>query len=252
MENASKALIMAGSILFTILVVGMMMFFFSRYRELPQKQEEALETEQVAKFNQEYESYNKKKMYGVDVVTIWNKAINNNKSYTSSINEKDYLEKDYLELEESNYYIDVEITLLTPVISEATRYRETTNPTGNKMVETTLIDNGTIKGKVNGKGKSKPFDLGVVYDSGTPIHLLEKNKNKIIMYHKKMNDLKDFETVKIQEDGTKFDEFNYTIVSSGFTSFKRKYFECTGVEYDKVTSRVSKIMFKEIPSKQEG
>ena len=64
--------------------------------------------------------------------------------------------------------------------------------------------------------------------------------------------LKDFETVKIKLSGTeKYDEFNYTLVSSGFTNFKRKYFECTGIEYNKETSRVSKLIFKEIPHKEE-
>ena len=72
MENASKALMIAGAVLITILVLGIAMYFFTQFREFPKEQEAAIEREQIAKFNQEYESYNKQKMYGVDVVTILN------------------------------------------------------------------------------------------------------------------------------------------------------------------------------------
>ena len=67
MENASKALVMAGAILITIMVLGMFIFFFAQLKEFPKQQDEAKKLAQISKFNQEYESYYKKKMYGTDV-----------------------------------------------------------------------------------------------------------------------------------------------------------------------------------------
>lgn len=243
MENASKALMIAGAVLITLLVLGIAMYFFTQFREFPKEQEAAIEREQIAKFNQEYESYNKQKMYGVDVVTILNKAISNNKSYANFINGK------YLK-DENNYYIDVQVTLLTPVSSSAVQYKEI--PDSNGKVDTIPIENKTIRGKIEGKGKEETFTLGEVLPAKTSINLLEETSDQVFMNEDIQALLKDFETVKIKLSGTeKYDEFNYTLVSSGFTNFKRKYFECTGIEYNKETSRVSKLIFKEIPHKEE-
>lgn len=241
MENASKALMMAGAVLLTILILGMVVYFYSQFKSFPREQEAAKEQQQITKFNEEYESYQKQKMYGVDVVTIMNKAINNNKKYANFITGK------YL-LGENNYYIDVQVTLLTPISSSAIQYI----PGTDGLIDTIPLKNRTIRGKINGKGKEESFKLEQVFDAKVPFTLLEFNDTEAFMDRKIEEFLKDFETVKIQLSGeTKFDEFNYTVVSSGFTDFKRKYFECTGIEYNKETSRVSKIMFKELPLKEE-
>lgn len=244
MENASKALMIAGAVLITIMVLGIVMYFYAQLKEFPKEQEAAIERQQIAKFNQEYESYYKQKMYGVDVVTVLNKAISNNKKYAHFINGK------YLK-DENHYYIDVEITLLKPVSSEAMQYREIEDTNG--MVDSIPIENKTITGYVDGKkSKQKTYELGVVFEAKKPINLLEEDDTQVFMNDDIVAILQDFETEKIQLKGeTKYDEFNYTLVYSGFTDFKRKYFECVGIEYSNETSRVSKVIFKELPHAEE-
>lgn len=242
MENASKALVMAGAILITIMVLGMFIFFFAQLKEFPEQQDEAKKLAQVSKFNQEYESYYKKKMYGTDVVTIMNKVITNNKKYADSITGRYNIEKD-------NYFIDVEITLLKDVISYATQYKEVSESNG--LIDNIPYDKGTIKGYVNGNKKNeKTFILGTKLKKGK-INLLTKDNFQYFSNTSLEKFFSDGETYKIQltsgeNKADKFDEFNYTMVYSGFTEFKRKYFECTGIEYDVETARVSKISFKEI------
>lgn len=241
MENASKALMMAGSVLLTILVLGMIMLLFTQIREAPRAQEEALEQAQITKFNRDYESYDKKRMYGVDVLTVLNKAIANNKSYANVINDKYYIG-------EGNYYIDVEITLLTPIISFADKYID---------AKWTEQSGGTIKGKIDGKGEVKEIQLGTVLKANTPISLLKYGSSEVFLN----KDIADFlrgdftrelgvaantDTVKISIGEKDLDDYNYALIHSGFIEFKRKYFECTGVEYNKATSRVSKLIFREI------
>lgn len=237
MENASKALMMAGAILLTIMVLGLAVYFYTQFKQFPGKQEEALEMEQITKFNQEYESYYKQKMYGVDVVTVLNKAINNNKKYANPINGK-YLKNT------NNYYIDVQIKLLSPVISYATQYKE--------LEGSTRLENQTIRGKIDGKGLDRSFILRTWLPAKTIINLLDENEDQVYMNKDIEQILEDFETVKIKLAGTdKFDEFNYTIVKSGLTDFKRKFFRCTNIEYNKETTRVSRIVFEEL-SRGEG
>ncbi len=81
MENASKALIMAGEILIGILVIGVLVYGYTNIRSLKAEEQGEITTEQLAAFNREYESYNRKLIRGVDVISVINKAIDNNRKY---------------------------------------------------------------------------------------------------------------------------------------------------------------------------
>ena len=62
MENASKALLMAGGILIAILVIGLVVYMFNTSSNLKKTSEDTELVEQIAAFNKEYEAYNKKLM----------------------------------------------------------------------------------------------------------------------------------------------------------------------------------------------
>lgn len=81
MENASKALLIAGGVLIALVIISMFIMMFSRMSNMQEEQEKKTQIEQLAAFNAEYEAYNKKVMYGVDVITLINKTAENNKKY---------------------------------------------------------------------------------------------------------------------------------------------------------------------------
>ena len=74
MENASKALLIAAGIFFSMLILTMIMYMSGKITEIGEVQESKRAAEQLAAFNEEYEAYNKKLMYGTDVITVINKA----------------------------------------------------------------------------------------------------------------------------------------------------------------------------------
>lgn len=78
MENASKALAIAGSILIGIMIIAVLILMVNNIGGVEQKSEEQKRQEQILAFNKEYESYVKTLMRGTDVVTVINKANNNN------------------------------------------------------------------------------------------------------------------------------------------------------------------------------
>lgn len=78
MENASKALLMAGGILLAILILSAFVFMFSSAKNFSASQEAKTLEEQIRAFNSEYEAYNKTVMYGTDVITVINKSIDYN------------------------------------------------------------------------------------------------------------------------------------------------------------------------------
>lgn len=74
MENASKALLIAGGVLIAILIVSVLVVTHNIVNSNQRTREKALATEQLAEFNQKYEAYNKKALRGTDIITLKNMA----------------------------------------------------------------------------------------------------------------------------------------------------------------------------------
>ena len=79
MENASKALIIAGSVLIALLIIGALLLMFNnltRYQKVGTDNEKEA---QVIEFNNQYETYNRKNIQGTDIYSILNRVIDYNK-----------------------------------------------------------------------------------------------------------------------------------------------------------------------------
>ena len=83
MENASKALLIAGGVLIAILIVSVLVVTLNIVNSNQKTREKTLATEQLAEFNQKYEAYNKKALRGTDIITLMKMAIENNNSASS-------------------------------------------------------------------------------------------------------------------------------------------------------------------------
>ena len=81
MESANKAMMMAGGMIFAIMVMSLVAFVFSRLTTIPTEEDSKILIQQVAAFNNEYTAYDKRIMYGVDVISVLNKALSNNEKY---------------------------------------------------------------------------------------------------------------------------------------------------------------------------
>lgn len=79
MENAAKALGIAGGILLSIIIIAMIVYVFTSASSVQSELDASTLTEQIRQYNAQYEAYDKKVMRGIDIITITNKAINNNK-----------------------------------------------------------------------------------------------------------------------------------------------------------------------------
>lgn len=79
MENATKALEMAASVLIGILIIGLIVFAYTQLSNLRQTEENAKAIEQAGDFNQPYEVYNKDGVYGTELLSLANKVVDNNK-----------------------------------------------------------------------------------------------------------------------------------------------------------------------------
>ena len=81
MENASKALLIAGGILIGIITISIFYFSFGNVSSLVGETQENTQQKELLAFNSSFEAYNKKAMYGADIISVLNKAIDNNVTY---------------------------------------------------------------------------------------------------------------------------------------------------------------------------
>lgn len=221
MENATNALLIAGAVLISVIILAALFLAFTQLQEYPKQQAEMERIAQIERFNREYLSYQKSRMYGTDVITVINKAISNNKKY-----------EDY----DSVYDINVIFTLKSDITATATIYKPSLDENGKR--------DGKMDITVEDKDFCEGYKLGVIFEKNTQFNLLsEPDKTKDRM-NDKIQELLAYgnqETVKISTD-----EWNYKIIDTGFKQFKRKLFKCTDVSYNVETGRINSMTFEEI------
>ncbi len=86
MENASKALLIAGGILLTMLIIGLVIFAWSSFSDFYNKNDELEDIENTAKFNEQFTNYNRNNVYGYELISLANKVADYNKRYSSAEN----------------------------------------------------------------------------------------------------------------------------------------------------------------------
>lgn len=82
MENASKALIIAGGMLIAMLIVGLLVWGFGRIRESQQEQSNQESIQEVTDFNKRFEAYNKTTVRGYQMISLANLVYDTNYRYT--------------------------------------------------------------------------------------------------------------------------------------------------------------------------
>lgn len=132
MDNAVQALLIAGGILLAILTLTAFIIMFNNTFTIQSAQKDKEELERLAKWNEEWQAYNKSYLYATEVYTVLKKAEQNNSEYSNTkywvnVTVKNSHGKDYenpMEHIKENY-IDKKITK----ILKCTKM-EDTNQTG--------------------------------------------------------------------------------------------------------------------------
>lgn len=219
MENASKALLMAAGVLIGLLVLTSLMFMYNHLKSLPKTQEEILEAEQLVEFNKQYESYNRENLRGTDVISVINKAIDNNKKYDA---------KDTSDA----YYVNVTF-ILTHELTQKTEMYTYDGKNWNK--ENEYSSNGI---SFSAKGYSLNENLEAIKDFIELDDELRYNSKSSSFY----SDSDGNQDELAYED--RYTNKKYYITNNVFVEFKRKTFTCTDIHYNEA-GRVDSITFQE-------
>ena len=74
MENASKALLMAGGMLFAILIISLLIYAWSLFSKYQASKDELDDIEDTAKFNEQFMNYDREKVQGYELLSLVNKV----------------------------------------------------------------------------------------------------------------------------------------------------------------------------------
>lgn len=102
MENASKALLMAGGMLIALLVIGALVLMFNQISDYEKGNQGIKKTSEIAEFNIDFVRYTEGNIKGVDIISLANKVINFN-SKNGILNSIDYSKKITLNIDVNDF-----------------------------------------------------------------------------------------------------------------------------------------------------
>lgn len=246
MENASKALIMAGSVLIALMIIGALILTFSNLTAYQETNTRDTRASQIAEFNSQYENYNRKDVRGSDLYSLLNKAIDYNRRESTSGTRT---ESTWADSGEDIGYLPLTITF---TINKS----ELAAPDGKNRLFTsdkyTVEGNSNtfeknIKGKIdtleNTYGQSSLTNLTTsltkifIDDDATSQEKEEAVNNFNSSSRKKtVSNFKEIdEKSQIRQDVYMYYEY---------IQFKRAHFDCKKVEHDNKTGRVTRMEFE--------
>lgn len=88
MENASKALIMAGSVLIALLIIGALLLMFNNLTSYQKAGEQDTREQQVIEFNNQFETYLRDDIRGSDMISLLNRIYDYNERKGDNSQEK--------------------------------------------------------------------------------------------------------------------------------------------------------------------
>lgn len=147
MENASKALLMAASVLIAMMVIGIATYVFNMFGTFAKNQEEELYNKQIGEFNAQFTKYETMEEINIhDIITLANYA-------------KDYNNANEVTSSSDNIYITVELQTKGNIENKTTSEKNklieddlnflATNPSKKIVYKVTNIQYNEVTERVN-------------------------------------------------------------------------------------------------------
>lgn len=240
MENASKALIMAASVLIAIVIISAFVLMMSNLTSYQESSYQSNLSAQIAEFNNQYTTYERTDIRGSDMISLMNKVLDYNTRYTGEEN----FTKMKITVKMKGHNAELTFDGTNRII-EKTEYTQDNIYliVGQPSAVTGDITDGEIRRiekkyqqKYCNQLASEISNIQSIVESRDYRTTTEKNQafddEKILP---KLATTYGGITV-IYEDALKYYEY---------IQFKRSYFDCVGEpEYDKNTGRILKMEFE--------
>lgn len=271
MENATKALLIAAGILFAVMIMSLLLVGYNQISSYYSAQHEEQQIKQLADYNKIFQNYNREKIRGNEMISLMNRVIdyNERQAYDESkqyprmrvtiklganvwqqftykpankTNINDTIFKNVLNGDgditnvsnsSSNKTNDKTLVQITNVAEDLKNKYPSLNLTKDKLQKlSSNISNIMIKEDTEGIDNKDISQL-------TPAQETERSNRK-----KRLDLLKDI--LGISESVIKDNMGNIKDATCKYyelTQFKRAYFDCDTMNYDKSTGRINEMVF---------
>lgn len=225
MENASKALIIAGSVLMAVLVIGALMLMYNQIADIEQTKTDNDELSKMEDYSKKFEEYNGT-IYGSELFSLAN------------------LQDDYTKrYKQEDGYTKITITVIINNSISGTSYFQSGENDINKILAN---KNDIEKDITEFENKNKFKGKTVKYYSQLTIREIAD----IYGVNFSSDDLESDVEDKIRQKGGEAKRLieaiaEYKNIKSVYTEFKNKRFKCTNVTYNRNNGRVESMRFEE-------
>ena len=254
MENASKALIMAASVLIALMILAGLIFMYNQLQNFEQTGTNNEREAQVVEFNNQYESFNKNNLRGSELYSLLNRVIDYDRRKSSASKNTD--EGKYLAYEP----MTIEYKLDTSKgKAKALAYDEKNRIFTGEFVNFTLNDKtcNELENQINKFKKEwdkvtternmETLASGIQNLYGKQNGTEEEQEKAVQLWNRCIKGVNHVSDCAQIESKTEIKEAIYSYYE--FMQFKRAHFDCktldekSGVEYDKITGRIIKMVF---------
>lgn len=242
MENATKALTIAASVLIAVVILGALLLTFNSLSSYQNTNTKNTREAQVIEFNNQYEIFNRKEVRGSDLYSLLNKVVDYNRRKSEDVGKED---------DEGKYIAYKSMTVSYDLKNQKSDF--TFDGTSRIFIQNDMTVNLTTQ-KINQFTQlvtQKVTAIEAIADEDGLQNLVvgisnlfgqtnEQDKEKAIKLWN--NNAK--RKVKKYEDLNTDDNRDAIYTYYEFIQFKRAIFECKNVEYDDGTGRIISMSFE--------
>ncbi len=254
MENATKALLMAGGVLIAILILGALILMFNNLSSYQNTTQQGQAEAQIVEFNNQFVTYDNENVRGSDLYSLLNKVIDYNRrestegtGWSDSGQEVRFVPMKIIMKIQSNdlsqFSPDGEQRLIKlnsyTIDANSNTFENSVKNTIDKLEKEYGSDSLT----------SLTTALTKIFLEGNPstqekIEAINNfnSASKKIKIKLKSNSDSDVNTAWSTLQDYKYDIYSYY----EYVQFKRLHFKCTGTNYDKQTGRIIEMDFESI------
>lgn len=256
MENASKALIMAASVLIALMIIAGLILMFNNIHNFQNSGTQNTREAQVVEFNNQYETYNRNSVRGSDLYSLLNRVSDYNRRKSTEGNvgtdQGQYLAYEpmtitfKLDSKKDKFWYDssIEHLINNNEVTQSDRKNEfgdgikdKVDALEKKYGSDSLVNLTTSIGKIfDSKEKSSVYAFKSAYKrnkfDGIDLNNYNIESNWETFWNRYLSTTG---SKSIREDVLKYYEY---------IQFKRAIFDCKSVEYNQKTGRIIKLEFK--------
>ena len=225
MENAAKALQIAGGVLLSIMILGIIVFAYNNWKSLGQNEHQLEVEAQAVDFNKQFDMYMKNGVYGTEILSLANKINNYNAENSDT-------DKHFSSSESQKGYSTITLQIKIKKLDNAQYFNENNNHNYSSVEIGTKYYNLIGDIATTGSTKYTCTSGNDKYAIGTELKIAQWYK--AIITNQAPEDVRNNDNLK-----------KYKNLLNEQTDFARKQFNIEEIKYDNTTGRIIELSFKD-------